>query len=107
MGMSMFRIGRTFSITLLGIVTLFAITCMSAQDQPQVSRPARVPVQSAKPADTSATLPVDVSGASAKNIQRIIEKLVSFGNRSTLSAQDPDSIAKGQGIGAAREWIKS
>jgi Peptidase family M28 len=44
---------------------------------------------------------------SAKNIQANIEKLVSFGTRSTLSAQDDASIAKGRGIGAAREWIKS
>ena len=40
-------------------------------------------------------------------IQADIEKLVSFGTRSTLSAQDPDSIAAGHGIGAAREWLKS
>ena len=44
---------------------------------------------------------------SANRIQETIEKLVRFGTGSTLSAQDPDSIAKGQGIGAAREWIKA
>ncbi|MBZ5679485.1 MAG: M28 family metallopeptidase [Acidobacteriia bacterium] len=44
---------------------------------------------------------------SAKQIQANIEKLVSFGTRLTLSAQDPASIAAGRGIGAAREWIKS
>ncbi len=44
---------------------------------------------------------------SAKRIQANIEKLVSFGTRSTLSAQDPASIAAGRGIGAAREWIKA
>jgi hypothetical protein len=44
---------------------------------------------------------------SAKRIQANIEKLVSFHNRSTLSAQDAASIASGTGIGAAREWIKS
>jgi hypothetical protein len=44
---------------------------------------------------------------SAKRIQADIEKLVSFGTRLTLSAQDADSIASGRGIGAAREWIKS
>src|SRR5690242_11578938 len=42
---------------------------------------------------------------SAKRIQANIEELVSFGTRSTLSAQDPGSIAAGHGIGAAREWI--
>jgi acetylornithine deacetylase/succinyl-diaminopimelate desuccinylase-like protein len=44
---------------------------------------------------------------SAEKIQANIEKLVSFGTRLTLSAQDQESIAKGRGIGAAREWIKS
>ena len=44
---------------------------------------------------------------SAEQIRANIEKLVSFGTRSTLSAQDPQAIAAGRGIGAAREWIKS
>lgn len=43
----------------------------------------------------------------APRIQANIDKLVSFQTRSTLSAQDPASIAAGHGIGAAREWIKS
>jgi hypothetical protein len=44
---------------------------------------------------------------SAQRIQANIEKLVGFGTRLTLSAQDPAAIASGRGIGAAREWIKS
>jgi hypothetical protein len=44
---------------------------------------------------------------SAQRIQANIEKLVSFGTRLTISAQDPASIAAGHGIGAAREWIKA
>ncbi len=44
---------------------------------------------------------------SAGRIQAVIEKLVSFHTRVTLSAQDQASIARGRGIGAAREWIKS
>jgi len=44
---------------------------------------------------------------SAERIQANIDKLVSFGTRLTLSAQDPAAIAAGHGIGAAREWIKS
>jgi len=43
---------------------------------------------------------------SAQQIQADIEKLVGFGTRLTLSAQDPQSMAAGHGIGAAREWIK-
>jgi len=44
---------------------------------------------------------------SAERIQEDIDKLVSFGTRSTISAQDEASIGAGRGIGAAREWIKS
>lgn len=44
---------------------------------------------------------------SAQRIKANIEKLVSFGTRLTLSAQDEASIGTGHGIGAAREWIKS
>jgi Peptidase family M28 len=44
---------------------------------------------------------------SADRIRANIEKLVSFGTRSTISAQDPATIAAGRGVGAAREWIKS
>lgn len=40
-------------------------------------------------------------------IRANIEKLVSFHTRLTISAQDPQSLADGRGIGAAREWIKS
>jgi len=43
---------------------------------------------------------------SAERIRANIEKLVSFGTRSTISAQDPAAGA-GRGVGAAREWIKS
>ena len=43
---------------------------------------------------------------SAHRIQVTIEELVSFETRLTLSAQDPDAIKAGHGIGAAREWIK-
>lgn len=48
-----------------------------------------------------------LKNVSAQRIQADIEKLVSFGTRLTISAQDPASIAAQQGIGAAREWIKS
>ncbi len=44
---------------------------------------------------------------SPARIRADIDKLVSFGTRSTLSAQDPAAIAAGRGIGAAREWLKS
>jgi hypothetical protein len=44
---------------------------------------------------------------SRPRIQANIEKLVGFGTRLTISAQDPASFAAGRGIGAAREWIQA
>jgi peptidase M28-like protein len=48
-----------------------------------------------------------IQEVSADRIRQTIDKLVSFQNRSTISAQDDASIKAGKGIGAAREWIKS
>jgi len=44
---------------------------------------------------------------SAEHIRANIEKLVSFGTRSTISPQDSAAVVARHGIGAAREWIKS
>src|SRR5216684_6248205 len=48
-----------------------------------------------------------IKQVSADHIRQTIEKLVSFQNRSTISAQDEASIKAGKGIGAAWEWIKA
>src|SRR5689334_5222903 len=48
-----------------------------------------------------------IQQVSADHVRANIEKLVSFGTRLTLSAQDSASIQAGRSIGAAREWIKS
>jgi len=66
------------------------------------SADAQVSAGSADPEITAA-----LNDVSAEKIRANIEKLVSFGTRSTLSAQDQQSIAAGLGIGAAREWIKA
>ena len=47
-----------------------------------------------------------IQQVSADRIRLTVEKLVSFGNRSTISPQDEASLKAGKGIGAAREWIK-
>jgi hypothetical protein len=44
---------------------------------------------------------------SPDRIRANIEKLVSFGTRSTISAQDSGAIQAGRGVGAARQWIQS
>jgi hypothetical protein len=63
--------------------------------------------QSAAPAQPDRQIAAALQQISAEHIHADINKLVSFGTRSTLSAQDSASIAAGRGIGAAREWIKS
>ena len=60
-----------------------------------------------EPMTTDTRITAVLQQVSAERIRANIEKLVSFGTRSTISAQDPASIAAGRGIGAAREWIKS
>ncbi|MGB8014176.1 MAG: M28 family metallopeptidase [Terriglobales bacterium] len=56
---------------------------------------------------TDPHIAVAIRQVSGERIRQTIEKLVSFGNRSTISAQDEESIKAGKGIGAAREWIKA
>jgi hypothetical protein len=58
----------------------------------------------AKPDPVIAAVLKDVSAA---QIQQTILKLVSFGTRATLSVNNPDAATSGQGIVAARNWIKS
>jgi hypothetical protein len=48
-----------------------------------------------------------IQNVSADRIRQTIDKLVSFGTRSTISARDTEAIRAGSGIGAAREWIKA
>lgn len=60
-----------------------------------------------KPMAVDAQIAAALKQVSPERIRANIEKLVSFGNRSTLSAQDAPAIASGRGVGAAREWIKS
>jgi hypothetical protein len=59
-----------------------------------------VSAQSSKPDPEISKMIKEVS---AKNIEATIRKLVSFGTRNTLSAQDDPN----RGIGAARDWIYS
>jgi hypothetical protein len=56
---------------------------------------------------TDARIAAALEQVSAARIRANIEKLVSFGTRLTISAQDPASIRSGRGIGAAQDWIKS
>jgi hypothetical protein len=58
-----------------------------------------------KKADVAPEIRAILHDVSAQQIDANINKLVSFGNRSTLSSSVP--AESGKGIAAAREWIKS
>jgi hypothetical protein len=79
------------------IAAILGITGLAAR-----SAQAEQVTQTVDPAIASA-----VKAISPARVQADIEKLVSFGTRSTLSAQDAAAISAGRGIGAAREWLKS
>jgi hypothetical protein len=89
----------TFSITPLMTVLAFAMALIFAA-QGNAQEPANKSVADPK-------IAAALQEVSSARIQANIEKLVSFGTRLTLSAQDPASISAGHGIGAAREWIRS
>ncbi len=83
---------RTAVLALLGVFLIVAIFRARAQRTPAFVDP---------------QIKAALRGVSAGQIQRDIEKLVSFQTRSTISVQDAASISAAHGIGAAREWIKA
>jgi Peptidase family M28 len=86
---------------LLGLaLVLFAPLCRAQETSEE-------PPRLASNRQTDPHIAQAIRQASADDIRRTIEKLVSFGTRSTISAQDEQSIKAGKGIGAAREWIKA
>ena len=93
------RAAPTFSITplmpvLAFVMALFLAMPSSAQD-------------AANKSVADSRISAALRDVSSTRVQASIEKLVSFGTRLTLSAQDPSAISGGRGIGAAREWIRS
>ena len=89
------RIPIIFALMVVLAVSVLYRTAAQAADQHNEKLPADPQITAA------------LKQVSAQRIQANIEKLVSFQTRLTLSAQDPDSITAGHGIGAAREWIKA
>jgi len=86
------------------IVLLLLTLLVSAQTPttPKSTRTPRLPKKDVDPQIAAALKKI-----SAAQIKATIEKLVSFHNRNTLSANDPELLAQGKGIVAARDWIKS
>lgn len=79
----------------------FLLLCGSAVCAQSAATKVPVP-QPPDPAIASA-----VKQVSPERIRATIEKLVSFGNRNTLSSGAPDASTSGHGIVAARKWIQS
>jgi hypothetical protein len=100
---------QKYSLTFVWLL-LFAISGFAqkrAEPLKRASRPVRGEPAKSEFGQADPEIAAMLKDVSPQRIQATIEKLVSFGNRSTLSAQDDASIAAGKGIGAAREWIKS
>jgi hypothetical protein len=98
-----------FASLSIGFATLLLITSSTTAQTP---RPATTTARSsalmpARGRAVSSTQQKEIARLvreiSARNIEKTIHKLVSFGTRNTLSAQDDPN----RGIGAARDWLFS
>ena len=90
------------SITLLFVLVVVIVTWSQTVAQ-QSNRASTRNTTAGYPASRNRDIPRIVGAIDAGNIERTIRKLVSFGTRNTLSAQDDPQ----RGIGAARDFIYS
>jgi hypothetical protein len=97
---------RCFSTNLVASV-MVALALASCGPLCRAQEMAQEPPRLAADRHTDARIAEAIRQVSADPIRQTIEKLVGFQNRSTISAQDEESIKAGKGIGAAREWIKA
>ncbi len=97
---------RCFSTNLVAGV-MVALALASCGPLCRAQEMAQEPPRVAADRHTDARIAEAIRQVSADPIRQTIEKLVGFQNRSTISAQDEESIKAGKGIGAAREWIKA
>jgi hypothetical protein len=88
-----------FSVRLLALIVLG----LSMQQTRAQSGSSGLPIRLA-PADPA--IAAAIAQVSPERVHAIIEKLVSFNNRSTLSSMETD-LAPGTGINAAADWIAS
>jgi hypothetical protein len=93
----MFRPVRTSAAT----VALFASLAVSCALVPASLAQRRAPERRSSVPRRSPEIARLVSEIDARNIERTVRKLVTFGTRNTLSAQDDPA----RGIGAARDWL--
>ncbi|HWF06136.1 MAG TPA: M28 family peptidase [Candidatus Angelobacter sp.] len=88
---------------------MLAAPCAVAQKQsPKTSKSASAAKTAAKAKrERDPAIAQAIKDVSPQRVQQTIEKLVTFGTRSTLSVNNPDAATSAQGIVAARNWIKS
>ncbi len=106
----MFGGGRFKRPVRAGYVALALLSCsILIGAQPQAAAPAgdAADTHGVDPYGVDPHIAEAIKQVSADRIQQTIEKLVSFGNRSTISPQDKEAVKAGRGVGAARDWIKS
>lgn len=82
--------------TFLGVALGFGLTASGAAQARAAARPPKLDSQ----------IIAALRQISAAQVRKTIEKLVSFGNRNTISPADEAAVQKGFGVGAAREWIR-
>ncbi len=88
------------------IAALVALTLLTTSPLPRAAhaqRRAAPRTQAAAAAPRDAEIARMIAEIDARNVERTIRKLVSFGTRNTLSEQDNPV----RGIGAARDWLYS
>ena len=88
------------------LTAVLVVASMIAVAQNQASSPMSG-ASALEPMAVDGRIAAALQQVSADRIRANIEKMVSFGTRSTISAQDSAAIGSGRGVGAAREWIKS
>jgi len=99
------HLARALNVCLLAVFLLVSIFSSVTQAQRGGARrrsvaPARATTRDAVRRDPA--IARILSEIDARNIERTVRKLVSFGTRNTLSAQDNPT----RGIGAARDWLR-
>ena len=86
------------TLLVLGLVSIFMSPIAPAQERPRAGQTRLPTVQQARLNPEIARIVKEID---ARNIQRSVRKLVSFGTRNTLSTQSDPA----RGIGAARDWL--
>src|SRR3984957_4748250 len=96
-----------FSLTQRCCPLVASVLISSLAGFTQVRNEKRLSSAGAEPMVVDAQIGGALKEVSAERIRANVEKLVSFGTRLTISAQDPAAIGSRRGVGASRKWIKS